>query len=228
MKPFLKIAAAVLTAAVCLAGCAKPAPADPAAGPAAPSAPETQAPETEPAPLVEIDGTAVLLRDDGGVSPEDTAELTRTPVFTNSAIGFTAMSGPLRCTVQGFTVYEIIPKDVFSARQYGVEQGAASTLVSVTLSVENTGDGDVYFQSDRATLTTDTGVSVDADFYGSDNVSGEFFGSITKTGNIYFILPTAAAREIGGAHLHLRGARDGAAVNVIGEDIDIDFTLIRE
>lgn len=71
-------------------------------------------------------------------------------------------------------------------------------IITVKMTVENTEDKNVSIYPDQAILTTNTGEQIDADVWLSDDVGGDFYGKVSKKGDVVFLLdlPVEEVNEI--------------------------------
>lgn len=98
-------------------------------------------------------------------------------------------------------------------------------LLMIEMEVTNTSDEDVSFYPDQSVLTTNTGQQVDSDIWLSDSVGGDFYGEVTKEGQIMFILEDDGD-ELEDFTLILDAPHGTESYDSVGEDKRIDFNIL--
>ncbi len=68
--------------------------------------------------------------------------------------------------------------------------------IQIDMEVENTSSETIEFYASQATITTNTGEQLEADFWMSDYIEGTYIGEVKKSGSQFFILENSEAEDI--------------------------------
>ena len=125
--------------------------------------------------------------------------------------------GPIKLTVQGALVGNLIPKNT-TAKSYLKNQDSTDVIM-LYYTVENTVDDKIYFYPGQAQVTTDTKEQLDPDMFFGQEGGGEMLGKVEKQGfNTYY--PKSEIGNIKELNFHIGSPYDESMGNV-AEDLKI-------
>lgn len=162
---------------------------------------DTDTPEQEAGDVIEADGG------------------TRTIIATNYNINEEQENGPFTITVKNAQLSQFQPSedmvDFFGGEDLG--------MVTLQLEVVNNSEETNLIYPDQGTVVTDTGQQIDAELFLSDDLGGEFYGEVTKTGDVFFFFD-GQAEEVSNIRYLINSGTD-EDFESFGEDIEfsIDF-----
>lgn len=152
----------------------------------------------------------------GDVIEED--ELTRTIIATNYGMNETQENGPFSLTLNNAQLSHVLIHDEDLADMMG---GDDLVLVSIQLEVSNNSEDTNIIYPDQGTIVTNTGNQVDADFWFSDSLGGDFLGEVTKSGDVFFFFE-GTPEEISTIRYIVGSGHDEDWEN-FGDDIEFSF-----
>lgn len=117
----------------------------------------------------------------GDVIEED--GISRTVVAINYGINESVENGPFLVTLLHSQVSHLEIDDDETAEYFG---GHDLVMVSMQLEVTNESPDTNNIYPDQSTIVTNTGKQVDSDIWMSDSIGGDFYGEVTKDGNVFF------------------------------------------
>ncbi len=144
---------------------------------------------------------------------------TRTVIATNYNIDEEQENGPFTITVKNAQLSQFQPSedmvDFFGGEDLG--------MVTLQLEVVNNSEETNLIYPDQGTVVTDTGQQIDAELFLSDDLGGEFYGEVTKTGDVFFFFD-GQAEEVSNIRYLINSGTD-EDFESFGEDIEfsIDF-----
>lgn len=181
---------------------------------------------TESAAQDEQEEVAEESTEDSGETDEDVDDNveesdigTMTIAYKNKELNETAESGPISLEVKGVQVADLEVAEDYVDIFDGEDE---LTVITVLMRAENSSEDTVSMYPDQATLTTDTGEQVEADLFFSDDVGGDFFGEVSKEGEIIFFVDSPA-EDIGEINLIINGAHD-ENFETIGDDVKMTIS----
>lgn len=205
--------------------------AEPAAAeePAAEPAPAEEAP-AEPVPAgtasVSIDGNTVTITGTEGGETETSNGITKTPVVKCSNVGYTVQAGPMTLTVNKFMTASVRIDDENTAAVAGVPAGQEVSMVVMDMTAENTSGDTITFYPDQGTIVTDTKEQTTAALFVGDDVGGDFYGQVVKSGQVFWFLPNSKAEDIHHVQLRIDSPHD-ENYDHFGDTILVEFELIK-
>ena len=143
-----------------------------------------------------------------------------TVVNKKKDINQTFQSGPVNLTINAIQTATLEPSESYKDMFDGKEK---LTIVTINMKTENTSDDTVGIYPNQAVLTTNTGEQVDADIWLSDDLGGDFYGKVSKEGDVIFQLDSPA-EEISNMKLIIEGAHD-TDYNSLSEQLHIDLSF---
>lgn len=156
---------------------------------------------------------------EGDVIKNDVGEFTI--LKKNKEVNENTTSGPIELSITGIQLAELkVAKDMKELFDNKEELG----VITIGMTVENTDESDVSIYPDQAVLTTDSGIQVDADVLLSDDVGGDFYGEVTKEGEVIFLLDLPVD-EIKDIKLIINPAHDEEFESYEEDDIQIPLTF---
>lgn len=125
--------------------------------------------------------------------------------------------GPIKLTIQGALVGNLIPKNE-TAKSYLKNQESADVIM-LYYTVENTVDNKIYFYPGQAEVTTDTKEQLTPDMFFGQEGGGEMLGKVKKQGfNTYY--PKSGIDNIKELNFHIGAPSDENFQN-IAQDLKI-------
>lgn len=202
------------------AGAAQPAA--PAAPAPAPEQPQTIAPVAQP--TVSIDGSLITVRDDGTGEDASSGSIDKTVVVTTRNINYTGEAGPMVYTINSIQLAHVTATDASAASMIGTTVGERATLFAIDVTVENTSDKDMTWYPYMSEIVTNTKEQCSSLILISDSVGGDFYGNVIKSGQIYWVLKSAAD-DI--THIQWRvDSPHDKELNHYGDGLKIEFEII--
>lgn len=131
-------------------------------------------------------------------------------------INETLTSGPLEVTLNHAQISDFTP----SEELIDVFGGDDLVLISFDITVKNTENALMSFYPDQATAVTDDGHQVTAETLFSDDVGGDFYGGVTKEGQVFFIY-AGQAKDVNDVR-YIIGAPHDEEFDTLGEDIEFN------
>jgi hypothetical protein len=162
---------------------------------------DTDTPEQEVGDVIEADGG------------------TRKIIARNYNIDEEQENGPFTVTVKNAQLSQFQPSedmvDFFDGEDLG--------MVTLQLEVVNNSDETNLIYPDQGTVVTDNGQQIDAELFLSDDLGGEFYGEVTKSGDVFFFFD-GQAEEVSNIR-YLTNSGTDEDFEPFGEDIEfsIDF-----
>lgn len=189
------------------------------------SAPLTPAPvRPVSSSIVDIIGNTITVMDDGSGESGKQNGLVKTVFLTNRNIGYSGESGPIKYEVQGIQISKIKPTTSDTASMLGLNIDQEATLVAIQLSVENTSSEDISFYPHMSTIVTSSKEQVEADWIMSDSVGGDFYGNVSRQGQIFFICKNTKADDLTHIQWRINGPSN-SSFDRVGDNITIEFDL---
>lgn len=239
MKKFVAILLTVLFVFMCCA-CGKDQPAEPTQNdttaapvadvtetPTADKPEETAALETEPAvsdATVSIDGNTITISNDRTGKSVDEDGLKKNPIVTTRNIGYETTLGPVLFKINGIEVSVVSAENSTVASVLDIEIGKEYTLISIDMTVENTSENDISFYPNQSTIITDHKEQINANLFGSDDVGGDFYGNVEKTGQVFYIAEKTPADELTSFNLRI-DAPHNSSYDRLSENITITVNI---
>ena len=232
--------ALILAAAICFAACAKSTPetstnpdaqsstSDPPEQQTSDPATEDDTESTEPVdePLVTIDGLNLTIRDDGNGESGNANGLNKVMYINNDNIGFTTEVGPMKLTIDKIQLADVTCETSETASLLNVEKGAPFAMLVLDLSVENTSDKDMSWYPDQSVIVTNTKEQITTELLLNDNVGGDFYGEVVKTGQIFFVIPSSTSDKISHIQWRIDSPHDSNFDNY-GDDLKIEIDFVK-
>lgn len=109
--------------------------------------------------------------------------MSRTVISTNYGIDESIENGPFTVTLLNSQVSHLEIDDEEAAEYF---DGDDLVMVSLQIEVTNDSSDTNSIYPDQGTIVTNTGKQVDADIWMSDSVGGDFYGEVTKDGDVFF------------------------------------------
>jgi len=107
-----------------------------------------------------------------------------------------------------------------------VEKGAEFALFAIDIDVENTSDEDISFYPDQSTIIISTKEQIEANMWFSEDVGGDFYGQVKKSGQVYFVIPNSVGEDIN--HIQWRiDAPFNSDFDNLTDNIIIELELIK-
>lgn len=146
--------------------------------------------------------------------------MSRTVIATNYGIDESIENGPFTVTLLNSQVSHLEIDDEEAAEYF---DGDDLVMVSLQLEVTNDSSDTNSIYPDQGTIVTNTGKQVDADIWMSDSVGGDFYGEVTKDGDVFFFFE-GEPEEITNVRYIVRSGHD-EDYESFGDDIEfsIDF-----
>jgi len=142
---------------------------------------------------------------------------TRTIIATNYGINETIENGPFSVTLKNAQLSQFQPTTDYVEMFGGDNLGMVSIQVDVVNDSEDTNS--IY--PDQAIIVTDTGQQIDAETLFSDEVGGDFYGHVTKSGDVFFFFD-GQAEDVSNIRLIIDSGYD-EDFNSFGEDLEFSF-----
>ncbi|WP_406945718.1 hypothetical protein ACJA3J_05575 [Halobacillus sp. SY10] len=130
--------------------------------------------------------------------------------------------GSMKLTIGSVGVMQIEPIDEMKNLFNGKNK---VKVVVMDMIAENTSDEDVSFHPNQSTIVTDTGEQVTSDLFLSGEVGGDFYGKVTKEGQVWWIL-NDAEKEINNIKLILEPVFDTASYENTSEEKRVEFEVL--
>ena len=178
-----------------------------------------------PADLVKIDGNTITVRDDGTGENKDGDDMKKTVILTARNIGYEGECGPFKYEVQSIQVAEISATGN-TASTLGLQPGQKATLVGIQMEAENTSKEDMTWYPYMSTIVTSDKEQVEADWFISDSVGGEFMGNVVKKGQIYFICKNTDANALSHIQWRIDTPHD-KNFDHLGDQVVIEFEFAK-
>lgn len=157
---------------------------------------DTDSPEQQAGDVIEADGG------------------TRTIVATNYGIDEVQENGSFTVTVTNAQLSQFQPSedmvDVFGGEDLG--------MVTIQMNVANSSEDTNSIYPDQGIIVTDTGQQVNAEVFLSDQVGGDFYGNVTKSGDVFFFFD-GQAEEISSVRYIIDSGHD-ENFETFGEDLE--------
>lgn len=146
---------------------------------------------------------------------------TREVISVANGINETIENGDFSITLREAQLSEFDPKgemeEVFGKDPVG--------MVTANFEVKYKGEDTGTIYPDQSTLVTNTGHQVEAELFLSDSVGGEFYGEVTKEGEVFYIFDSKEdVKEIDNVRI-IVGSGQNEDWESFGEDLEfsIDF-----
>lgn len=142
-------------------------------------------PETEEVEEVDEDVTGLEENlEDTEVGNVEKSEFgTMTKLVEPFDINQTLENGPFVVNVQKAQMTELEPADDYIE----LFDNEKITIITLLIDVTNNSDDTNTIYPDQGSIVTNTGKQVEAEIWFSDNVGGDFFGQVTKEGEVWFM-----------------------------------------
>lgn len=171
--------------------------------------PEESNEKTNPRELSEIEKAKV-----GDVIKDEMMDLKVVKIAKTNNKVYTL--GPVKLTVQGALVGNLIPKNAAAKSYLKTDK---PDVIMFYYTVENTVDDKIYFYPGQAQVTTDTKEQLDPDMFFGQEGGGEMLGKVEKQGfNTYY--PKSGIDNIKELNFHIGAPSDDSFQNFV-EDLKI-------
>lgn len=143
----------------------------------------------------------------------------RTIIHQAENINETQVNGPFEITLLHSQLSQFQPSPDF-VELFGGEDLA---LITFQIEVTNTQPNTYAIYPNQGTAVTDDGHQVEANIFLSDDVGGDFYGEVTKTGDVFFIYD-GNAEEVSNVRYIINSGHD-ENWDSFGEDLEftVDF-----
>ena len=185
---------------------------------------ETAAPADEP--LVTIDGLNLTVRNDGKGEDGSSNGLDKVIFVHNDNVGFSTEVGPMKLSIDQIQLANVTCQTDATASFLGVEQGVAFAMVVMDITVENTSDKDMSWYPNQSVIVTNMKEQITAELMLCDDVGGDFYGEVIKTGQVYFVIPSSTADQISHIQWRIDSPHD-SNLDHYGEDLMIEIDLVK-
>ncbi len=171
------------------------------------SPPQTTPSETQPA------------LNNSGLEVDESEIGIRTIHHKNKEVNISVTTGDFELLIEAVQVADMqVAKDY----QYLFDEKDRVTVITLQVSVENKSAETLSFYPYQGTLVTNTKEQIDADFWLSDDVGGDFIGNVVKKGNIIFV-SSSNAEDINFIKYICGGPYD-SDFDKVGEDISVEYS----
>ncbi|UTR09896.1 hypothetical protein MM300_18720 [Evansella sp. LMS18] len=109
---------------------------------------------------------------------------TLTILREETELDITETSGEMTLTVNAVQVADFDINEEFTDFFNGLSE---ATVFTFHIDAENMSEEDLGFYPNQSTITTNTGQQISSNLLLSDDVGGEFFGNVTKSGEVFFL-----------------------------------------
>lgn len=154
----------------------------------------------------------------GDVKESEVGKLTLVKI--NKGLDISQETGPFNINISAVQIAVLEPSEDFKEMFDGKDK---TTIATIEMTVENTSEDDMAIYPDQGTLTTDTGKQANAEIFMSDEVGGDFFGKITKEGNVIFQID-GEAEDISELTLIIDAPHD-TDLESVGEQVKLSLPL---
>lgn len=184
----------------------------------------TAAENTDVNGTVIIDGNTITIFDDGTGTFVDEQDMSKHPVVTCRNIGYETTLGPVLLKINSIQIANAVTTSDMVSSYLGIEKDKEYTLISLDITVENTSDDDISIYPDQSTIVTDHKEQIDCNMSGSEDVGGDYYGKVEKSGLIVFFAEKSPASEITSFNWRVSGPYDENFTR-LADDITIKINI---
>ena len=173
--------------------------------------------------VTEAEEPDIILVDEGTDRDTESDELTLLPVLTMKDFNYEGETDVFKYTINSIQISTINFKDDTLTELLELETGVEYGCIVIEYTFENTGKDTMYIQPNDSTIVVNK-EQVNANYFLSDDISGEYLGSVQKDGQLIYILQKSVAEDIKEFRLVIKSPYDEGYEHH-GEDIDLTFKV---
>ncbi len=158
----------------------------------------------------------------GHVTEEDGVR--KTVVYVDNDFNESGETGPFEFTIRSVRMETVSASTDLAAATYGIEKGEEAALLTLNLSAKNNGYESLNFYISQATLTTESGETVEPRSLISKYIEGHFGAGQVKEGNNIYVFKTTTADDINKLTMKIGAPKDGD-FKPVGDEVEFEFSL---
>lgn len=173
-------------------------------------------------PLVRLEDGCIVFQDDGTGIPVHDETMDKTILATNRGIGQTVEWDGATATINSLQVSNMIAKSKSTAAYLGVVQNVPYLMISIDITVENTGNADLYLDDAVAYVVTNEKEQVQSLAKFSEDLRGLLVSGAKKEGQLLFLCKESSVLNFESFRfLYDAPALEGG--QIIGDRASIEF-----